>query len=105
MGDSASWDLAEARLREALDGTGERWNVDEGGGAFYGPKIDVCDPTAQLRACSLVVWRGLLCIIESVCVCACVCVCVCVGVCVCVCLCLRLCVYVCVCVCVCVCML
>ena len=41
MGDAASWDVAEARLREALDGTGERWSVDEGGGAFYGPKIDV----------------------------------------------------------------
>ena len=41
MGDAATWDVAEARLREALDGTGERWSVDEGGGAFYGPKIDV----------------------------------------------------------------
>lgn len=41
LGSAEVWDQAEARLREALDSTGERWTVDDGGGAFYGPKIDV----------------------------------------------------------------
>ena len=41
MGDAAVWDVAEADLRAALDATGYSYAVDEGGGAFYGPKIDI----------------------------------------------------------------
>jgi threonyl-tRNA synthetase len=41
LGTNEVWDQAEGRLRDALDSTGERWTVDEGGGAFYGPKIDI----------------------------------------------------------------
>lgn len=40
MGEPRQWDQAEAALREALDRSGEAYRVDEGEGAFYGPKID-----------------------------------------------------------------
>jgi threonyl-tRNA synthetase len=35
------WELATDSLRAALDDSGLPYIVDEGGGAFYGPKIDV----------------------------------------------------------------
>ena len=41
MGDSALWDRAEAALRTVMDGLGHPYEMDEGGGAFYGPKIDI----------------------------------------------------------------
>ena len=41
IGEDAVWDRAEAALRDALDRTGRDYGVDEGGGAFYGPKIDI----------------------------------------------------------------
>jgi len=41
VGDDGIWDQAEASLKEALDMKGWEFVVDEGGGAFYGPKIDV----------------------------------------------------------------
>ncbi len=41
MGEPRLWDEAESALREALDETGVAYRVDEGEGAFYGPKIDV----------------------------------------------------------------
>jgi threonyl-tRNA synthetase len=41
LGDDAIWDRAEATLKRALDRQGIRYRVDEGGGAFYGPKIDI----------------------------------------------------------------
>ena len=34
------WDRAEAALRSALEATGMPYTVNEGDGAFYGPKID-----------------------------------------------------------------
>lgn len=37
----ATWDLATKALRGALDASGRAYGVDEGGGAFYGPKIDI----------------------------------------------------------------
>jgi threonyl-tRNA synthetase len=40
IGDDAMWDRAEAALREALDATGLPYDLKEGDGAFYGPKID-----------------------------------------------------------------
>lgn len=40
MGDPALWDLAELRLKEALDETGTPYSLNPGDGAFYGPKID-----------------------------------------------------------------
>jgi threonyl-tRNA synthetase len=40
VGTDEGWAQAEAWLREALDRSGLDWVVDEGEGAFYGPKID-----------------------------------------------------------------
>jgi len=41
VGEDALWDLATDGLRSALESAGLDYVVDEGGGAFYGPKIDV----------------------------------------------------------------
>ncbi len=41
LGDDAIWDRAEAMLTRALDRQGIAYRIDAGGGAFYGPKIDV----------------------------------------------------------------
>jgi len=41
IGADANWDRAEAALRDALDRVGREYGIDEGGGAFYGPKIDI----------------------------------------------------------------
>jgi threonyl-tRNA synthetase len=41
IGDDASWDVAERALQGALDRKGLSYGIDKGGGAFYGPKIDI----------------------------------------------------------------
>lgn len=41
VGDDAIWATAEDALREALALKGWGYVVDDGGGAFYGPKIDI----------------------------------------------------------------
>jgi threonyl-tRNA synthetase len=41
MGDPAMWSTAETAIRQSLEATGRPFEVDEGGGAFYGPKIDL----------------------------------------------------------------
>jgi threonyl-tRNA synthetase len=41
LGDDALWDHAEGALRSALDDRGLEYRVNEGDGAFYGPKIDL----------------------------------------------------------------
>ena len=41
VGDSERWEEATNSLRAALDEEGLAYEVDEGGGAFYGPKIDM----------------------------------------------------------------
>ncbi|MEP7345083.1 MAG: threonine--tRNA ligase [Gemmatimonadaceae bacterium] len=40
IGSDELWDRAEAALRAALDATGMPYELKEGDGAFYGPKID-----------------------------------------------------------------
>lgn len=40
MGELAEWDKAEAGLKKALDELGVDYDINEGDGAFYGPKID-----------------------------------------------------------------
>ena len=40
IGSDALWDRAEAALRTALESTGREYELKEGDGAFYGPKID-----------------------------------------------------------------
>ncbi|HEX9017194.1 MAG TPA: threonine--tRNA ligase, partial [Chloroflexota bacterium] len=41
VGEDAAWDEATEALRQALEGRGLEYHLDEGGGAFYGPKIDI----------------------------------------------------------------
>lgn len=41
IGTQAEWDQAENALKGALDATGQPWTLNEGDGAFYGPKIDI----------------------------------------------------------------
>jgi threonyl-tRNA synthetase len=41
VGEVELWDLATDGLRSALESAGLSYVVEEGGGAFYGPKIDV----------------------------------------------------------------
>src|SRR5690606_6795000 len=40
LGEAATWDHAEASLRQALEAAGQPYTINEGDGAFYGPKID-----------------------------------------------------------------
>jgi threonyl-tRNA synthetase len=40
MGAIATWDSAEAQLKSALEKAGQAYTINEGDGAFYGPKID-----------------------------------------------------------------
>ena len=46
IGDDASWELATNALQSALNDTGRPYEINEGDGAFYGPKIDI-----KLRDC------------------------------------------------------
>ena len=41
VGEPERWEQATASLRDALEQEGMEYGVDEGGGAFYGPKIDM----------------------------------------------------------------
>lgn len=41
IGDDSIWEVATCALKEALDEQGLKYGIDEGGGAFYGPKIDI----------------------------------------------------------------
>ena len=40
MGSNEDWEIATQGLKEALDDLGIRYVINEGDGAFYGPKID-----------------------------------------------------------------
>ncbi|KAK1613883.1 hypothetical protein QYE76_019400 [Lolium multiflorum] len=41
LGDIETWNKAEQQLTEALVEFGKEWKINEGDGAFYGPKIDI----------------------------------------------------------------
>ena len=41
VGETERWELATESLRQTMEERGLRYGVDEGGGAFYGPKIDI----------------------------------------------------------------
>ncbi len=41
IGSDEFWDKATKAIADALDEKGMKYDIDEGGGAFYGPKIDV----------------------------------------------------------------
>jgi threonyl-tRNA synthetase len=56
MGEIAQWDHAESELRRALDTVGVPYTVNEGDGAFYGPKIDfdVTDAIGRKWQCATI---------------------------------------------------
>ena len=56
IGDDAVWDLATKGLIEALERKGWDYKIDEGGGAFYGPKIDlkIEDAIGRMWQCSTI---------------------------------------------------
>ncbi|MDR2435024.1 MAG: threonine--tRNA ligase [Treponema sp.] len=41
VGEKSRWDAALESLRKAVEAEGLSYEIDEGGGAFYGPKIDL----------------------------------------------------------------
>ncbi|GIW47613.1 MAG: threonine--tRNA ligase [Deltaproteobacteria bacterium] len=41
VGSEEEWDKATMALKNAIESKGLKYSVDEGGGAFYGPKIDL----------------------------------------------------------------
>ncbi|KAK3011055.1 hypothetical protein RJ639_012465 [Escallonia herrerae] len=49
LGDVATWEKAESALAEALNEFGKPWQINEGDGAFYGPKIDISVSDAMRR--------------------------------------------------------
>jgi threonyl-tRNA synthetase len=53
LGGDEVWDRAESVLTQALDRKGIAYRMDEGGGAFYGPKIDIKFKDAIGR-----IWQG-----------------------------------------------
>ncbi|WP_415409975.1 threonine--tRNA ligase [Synechococcus sp. A10-1-5-9] len=56
IGDDAVWNLATKGLIEALERKGWAYKIDEGGGAFYGPKIDlkIEDAIGRMWQCSTI---------------------------------------------------
>jgi len=56
MGGVATWDHAEASLKRALEQAGQPYTINEGDGAFYGPKIDfdIEDALARKWQCATI---------------------------------------------------
>ena len=56
VGDPGQWELATSSLRRTLESRGLPFEVEEGGGAFYGPKIDIHirDAIGHLWQCTTV---------------------------------------------------
>ena len=56
MGDITLWNDAEASLKKVLENTGLEWTLNEGDGAFYGPKIDITitDSTGKPHQCATI---------------------------------------------------
>lgn len=56
VGNEEGWDKATLALKEALDSKGLQYDMDDGGGAFYGPKIDlkIKDVLGRAWQCSTV---------------------------------------------------
>jgi len=50
LGEIAVWDMAEKQLTESLDAFGQKWEINPGDGAFYGPKIDITIQDALRRS-------------------------------------------------------
>ncbi|CCH63123.1 hypothetical protein TBLA_0J01260 [Henningerozyma blattae CBS 6284] len=49
VGELETWNAAETKLASALKSWGGKWEINEGDGAFYGPKIDIMISDALRR--------------------------------------------------------
>jgi threonyl-tRNA synthetase len=56
LGEIAEWDNAEAQLKKALDAANQKYEINAGDGAFYGPKIDfdVTDALGRKWQCATI---------------------------------------------------
>jgi threonyl-tRNA synthetase len=56
LGEKTTWDSAEAQLKGALERAGQAYTINEGDGAFYGPKIDfdVTDALGRKWQCATI---------------------------------------------------
>jgi len=56
LGEISTWDSAEAQLKAALDAAGQTYSLNDGDGAFYGPKIDfdVTDAIGRKWQCATI---------------------------------------------------
>ncbi len=56
IGTEENWEISESALKDALENLGKSYEIDEGGGAFYGPKIDIKikDAIGRFWQCSTV---------------------------------------------------
>jgi len=56
LGEKETWDHAESELKKALEGAGQEYTINEGDGAFYGPKIDfaVTDALGRKWQCATI---------------------------------------------------
>jgi threonyl-tRNA synthetase len=56
LGTIETWDHAERELKRALEAVGQPYRIDEGDGAFYGPKIDfdVTDAIGRKWQCATI---------------------------------------------------
>jgi threonyl-tRNA synthetase len=56
LGEIATWESAEAQLKAALERAGQPYTLNEGDGAFYGPKIDfdVTDAIGRKWQCATI---------------------------------------------------
>lgn len=62
LGDDATWEFTTASLKKTLDERGIPYEINEGDGAFYGPKIDIMlkDALGRIWQCSTIQFDGLL---------------------------------------------
>ncbi len=56
VGEIENWDRAEAGLKAAMDRRGMKYDINEGDGAFYGPKIDfkIKDAIGRMWQCATI---------------------------------------------------
>ena len=56
LGEIEVWDRAESGLKNALEASGQEYSINEGDGAFYGPKIDfeVLDALGRAFQCATI---------------------------------------------------
>jgi threonyl-tRNA synthetase len=56
LGEVATWDHAEGQLKDALERSATPYTINEGDGAFYGPKIDfdITDAIGRMWQCATI---------------------------------------------------